>query len=293
MTYDSNLGCSLNDFNAPAIAAGQKPKHDHTTPPALDDWILLRRGTCPFIDKIRHAQDAGYRGVIVGDDGSAYDSLLTMFAKSGDDVSIPSLFVTHQSYLILREAADGSPYMPLLIDTTEIRTDWPLLDTLIFICFSPLCTLLIVYIVLFFRRRRIHLNNILPPAYLSKLETVEYMAKDGVNAECVICLENFQPEEKLLELPCKHLYHDECIRKWLIERKKICPICKRDVSVGIDIREGRIDESAVITTPDGLVTRLSTPLRDLPATEETPLLRTTATQTTSAVTQPTLAHESP
>lgn len=239
------------------------------------------RGQCSFVDKIRKAQGAGYHGVVVGDDGSSYDSLLTMFAKSTSDVVIPSLFVTHQSYTVLRAAAassnDGSDVLPLTIEASELKTDWPLLDTLIFICFSPLCTLLIVYIVLFFRRRRLHLNNILPPAYLSKLETVEYMAKDGVNAECVICLETFEEEEKLLELPCKHLYHGECIRKWLIERKKICPICKRDVSVGIDVREGRIDESQIQSS----IAQDDRTLSGAAATEETPLLRSTATQTTA------------
>lgn len=284
MTYNDNLGCNPEDFVQIANRADADSHRDHTIPQTPLDWILLRRGECPFIDKVRNAQIAGFEGVIVGDDGSSYDSLLTMFAKSSDDVSIPSLFITHQSYLVLREAADGSDFMALQIDSAEMRTDWPLLDTLIFICFSPLCTLLIVYIVLFFRRRRIHLDNILPPAYLSKLEVVEYMAKDGVNAECVICLENFQAEEKLLELPCKHLYHEECIRKWLIERKKICPICKRDVSVGIDVREGRIDESAISSTQDnsgGPIPRSSV-LAEQVVDEETPLLRSAATQTHSA-----------
>lgn len=281
MTYDSNLGCAADDFNTSLKISGLGEGRNPIVPQEPENWILLMRGECPFIDKVRNAQAAGYEGVIVGDDGSSYDSLLTMFAKFADDVAIPSLFMTHQSYSVLREAADESKFMTVQIGSSEMRTDWPLLDTLIFICFSPLCTLLIVYVILFFRRRRIHLNNILPPAYLSKLETIEYLAKDGVNAECVICLENFQPEEKLLELPCKHLYHEECIRKWLIERKKICPICKRDVCIGIDVREGRIDESAITSVADASFVQ-PTPRSSMSAvTEETPLLRSTATQTLS------------
>ncbi|CCG81348.1 Uncharacterized RING finger protein C57A7.09 [Taphrina deformans PYCC 5710] len=244
LTFDLNLGCDLDSLRQGHVSSETKKKHQSPTEES-DEWILLMRGECSFINKVRNAQAAGYEGVIIGDDGSSYDSLVTMFARFADDVVIPSLFVTHQSYVVLREAAAGEPFLQITTDTSEMRTDWPLLDTLVFICFSPLCTLFIVYVVLYFRRRRLHLNNILPPAYLSKLETVDYMAKDGVNAECVICLENFQDEEKLLELPCKHLYHGDCIRKWLIERKKLCPICKRDVSVGIDVREGRISESSL------------------------------------------------
>lgn len=250
------------------------------------------RGECSFVDKVRNAQEYGYDGVIVGDDGSSYDSLITMFAKFTADVAIPSIFVTYQSYTVMRAAADNSDFLMIGIAATEMRTDWPLLDTLIFICFSPLCTLLIVYVVLYLRRRRLHLNNILPPAYLDKLETVEYMAKDGVNAECVICLETFEDDERVLELPCKHLYHGDCIRKWLIERKKICPICKRDVSVGIDVREGRLDESAIESAAQaadqtndsagGSAGSAVGPSTNVElATEETPLLRTAATQTQS------------
>lgn len=256
---------------------------------------MLLRGECAFIEKVRTAQAAGYEGVIIGDDGSSYDSLITMFARAAEDVVVPSLFVTHQSYTVLREAAKGASALLITVDSSEMRTDWPLLDTLVFICFSPLCTLFIVYVVLYFRRRRLHLSNILPPAYLSKLETVEYMAKDGVNAECVICLDSFEDEEKVLELPCKHLYHEDCIRKWLIERKKICPICKRDVSVGIDVREGRIDEAALSSDSDPVTTTTTTHAHhaQAQADELTPLIRASGTQTTSTTTTTTPAETIP
>ena len=235
ISYNENLGCDAADFN--------------TT-----EWILLMRGKCSFVAKIRNAQAAGAKGVIIGDDGTAYDALVTMFARSAQDVDIPALFVTHQSYTMLRSI---NATVNAHIQQTEMKTDWPLLDTLVFICFSPLCTLLIVYIVLFFRRRKMHLANILPPAYLSKLELVTYLPKDGINTECVICLEPFIEGAELLELPCHHLYHDECIKKWLIERKKVCPICVRDVRIGIDVREGRLDESAVMTEQTPLLQNVS------------------------------------
>lgn len=261
---DDELGCHLQ----PLQPRRSRSKSDGTS--QLDNWILLMRGECSFVDKVRRAQAAGYDGVIVGDDGSAYDSLITMFARGADDVVVPALFVTHASYTLLQETGTSRSKLSLTISTNEIRTDWPLLDTLIFICFSPLCTLFIVYVVLYFRRRRLHLNNILPPAYLSKLETVEYLAKDGVNAECVICLDTFVEAESVLELPCKHFYHAHCIRKWLIERKKLCPICKRDVSVGIDVRQGRISESQVESAATALP---RIPVSAVAVTETTPLLQ--------------------
>ncbi|MCO5603285.1 hypothetical protein L7F22_057434 [Adiantum nelumboides] len=46
---------------------------------------------------------------------------------------------------------------------------------------------------------------------------------------CVICCYNFEDGVSLLTLPCKHLYHSECIQSWLHIRKN-CPICNTEVT---------------------------------------------------------------
>lgn len=46
------------------------------------------------------------------------------------------------------------------------------------------------------------------------------------NCSCSICLEDFVAGDKLRMLPCKHLYHHDCILPWLTERKTTCPLCK-------------------------------------------------------------------
>ena len=45
------------------------------------------------------------------------------------------------------------------------------------------------------------------------------------NKKCVICLEHFNAGDKIISLPCVHIYHSDCIKKWLLE-KNFCPICK-------------------------------------------------------------------
>ena len=42
---------------------------------------------------------------------------------------------------------------------------------------------------------------------------------------CTICYCEFEEDEKLVELRCKHVYHEECITKW-VERNAKCPVCK-------------------------------------------------------------------
>ena len=44
--------------------------------------------------------------------------------------------------------------------------------------------------------------------------------------ECVICLNEINKDEKVLD--CNHVFHKECIEKWMKEKTE-CPICRVDV----------------------------------------------------------------
>mmetsp|Transcript_107709 Transcript_107709/g.311170 ORF Transcript_107709/g.311170 Transcript_107709/m.311170 type:complete len:152 (+) Transcript_107709:467-922(+) len=45
----------------------------------------------------------------------------------------------------------------------------------------------------------------------------------GLGATCVICLSDFAIEEEVVQLPCSHTFHSECIGKWLA-RSRHCPL---------------------------------------------------------------------
>jgi len=51
---------------------------------------------------------------------------------------------------------------------------------------------------------------------------------------CVICMENFQEDDRLRVLPCCHSFHVGCIDRWLSGSRSFdecdtsgCPICKK------------------------------------------------------------------
>ncbi|KAI6016245.1 hypothetical protein EDC04DRAFT_2577671 [Pisolithus marmoratus] len=48
--------------------------------------------------------------------------------------------------------------------------------------------------------------------------------------ECAICISEFTKGDRVRELPCHHIFHIDEIDNWLINLKKLCPICKADVT---------------------------------------------------------------
>eukprot|EP00531_Pseudo-nitzschia_arenysensis_P001807 CAMPEP_0116132784 /NCGR_PEP_ID=MMETSP0329-20121206/9743_1 /TAXON_ID=697910 /ORGANISM="Pseudo-nitzschia arenysensis, Strain B593" /LENGTH=536 /DNA_ID=CAMNT_0003627343 /DNA_START=242 /DNA_END=1852 /DNA_ORIENTATION=+ len=54
--------------------------------------------------------------------------------------------------------------------------------------------------------------------------------EEGDSSECcAVCLEEFEPGEKVRVLPCGHKFHGDCLMPWLTERHASCPLCKMDV----------------------------------------------------------------
>ena len=74
-----------------------------------------------------------------------------------------------------------------------------------------------------------NVNNGLNDQQINKLNKV-YFDKKKYNDLCIICQNNFKDREKVLIIPCKHVFHEDCIVPWL-KNKKQCPFCKSDVVV--------------------------------------------------------------
>jgi len=53
--------------------------------------------------------------------------------------------------------------------------------------------------------------------------------EDNLLNECPICLEKFNKNEKIIELSCKHNYHDKCIKEWMNNNNNSCPNCRGNI----------------------------------------------------------------
>ncbi|KAL3689400.1 hypothetical protein R1sor_015709 [Riccia sorocarpa] len=77
-------------------------------------------------------------------------------------------------------------------------------------------------------------NKGLASEAISALPTSSYVVdkrSSGCGTEqCVICRLEYEEGDSLSTLPCKHLYHTECIQQWL-QINKVCPVCNKEVAV--------------------------------------------------------------
>jgi hypothetical protein len=49
--------------------------------------------------------------------------------------------------------------------------------------------------------------------------------------ECNVCLNEYKFEEEYSILHCGHHFHKDCIKKWLCNESKHCPLCRMDQSI--------------------------------------------------------------
>lgn len=72
-----------------------------------------------------------------------------------------------------------------------------------------------------------HQGNAPPPApkevleTLPKIKVTEQMVQ--ANEDCAVCKEDLVLDEELVQLPCKHYYHEFCVKKWL-ESHDVSPV---------------------------------------------------------------------
>ncbi|KAK4285512.1 hypothetical protein QN277_002203 [Acacia crassicarpa] len=62
----------------------------------------------------------------------------------------------------------------------------------------------------------------------SKYKFGSLFKRKNFGKRCVICQMTYRRGDQQMKLPCRHVYHGECITKWLSINKK-CPVCNVEV----------------------------------------------------------------
>ncbi|KAF5733831.1 hypothetical protein HS088_TW16G00272 [Tripterygium wilfordii] len=73
-----------------------------------------------------------------------------------------------------------------------------------------------------------------PPASKAAIESMPTIIIDethiATESHCAVCKEAFELESESKEMPCKHIYHTDCILPWLSLRNS-CPVCRHELPV--------------------------------------------------------------
>jgi len=68
-----------------------------------------------------------------------------------------------------------------------------------------------------------------PPASSKAIESLStvkiILAQVANNEDCSICKDEFCMEEEVTQMPCQHLFHGECLSRWLKMHNQ-CPVCR-------------------------------------------------------------------
>ena len=51
-----------------------------------------------------------------------------------------------------------------------------------------------------------------------------------LNESCIICCSEFNVDETVVNLTCKHMFHEKCIKEWC-HYKSTCPLCNEKIPI--------------------------------------------------------------
>ncbi|CAA3013805.1 E3 ubiquitin-protein ligase RING1-like [Olea europaea var. sylvestris] len=88
------------------------------------------------------------------------------------------------------------------------------------------------------------------PASKASIESLPVVKVTEPDLECSICLEEFEVDGEVKEMPCKHKFHSGCIDKWLGLHGS-CPVCRYKMPVE-DKKEGESGEDELRRGGGGL-----------------------------------------
>lgn len=50
-----------------------------------------------------------------------------------------------------------------------------------------------------------------------------------MHSECIICMESLEADSHMSACPCGHVFHEDCLFRWLSSDQQTCPQCRAHV----------------------------------------------------------------
>ncbi|KAG5078000.1 hypothetical protein JHK82_056695 [Glycine max] len=259
-------------------------------PNASSPFALVVRGGCSFEEKVRIAQKAGFKAVIVYDNEEG--GILVAMAGNSAGIRIHAVFVSKASGEILKKYAGLTNVEIWLIPTFE-NSAWSIMA----ISFISLLAMSAVLATCFFvRKHRIRRER--PRASLVRefhgmssrlvkampsLVFTSVLEDNCTSRTCAICLEDYCVGEKLRILPCCHKFHAACVDSWLTSWRTFCPVCKRDARTGLTDPPPSESTPLLSSTPASMASSVLSSARSSLASSSAIQIARTASMASSAL----------
>eukprot|EP01095_Lingulamoeba_sp_RSL-Kostka_P015519 TRINITY_DN7168_c0_g1_i1.p1 TRINITY_DN7168_c0_g1~~TRINITY_DN7168_c0_g1_i1.p1 ORF type:complete len:286 (+),score=103.38 TRINITY_DN7168_c0_g1_i1:36-893(+) len=87
-------------------------------------------------------------------------------------------------------------------------------------------------------------NHGAPPASKKEVEKLKKINYEigSENTDCAVCKDEFKEGEELIQMPCSHYFHEECLLPWLKIRNS-CPVCRFELKTDDDNYEKKKEQN--------------------------------------------------
>ncbi|KAL2474049.1 Receptor-like proteiny region [Forsythia ovata] len=172
--------------------------------PEIARIALIVRGKCAFDEKIRNAQNAGFRAAVVYDDQHNHNLISMMGNPEG--IWMPAVFVANEAGETLRKHAQAEESQCCIISSLD-ETAW----TVLVISFISLLVVVSLLATIFFtynhRQNQQGTRHVIDDKVVDILPCITFDAAQlscYTGETCAICLEDYRDGESLKILPCQH-----------------------------------------------------------------------------------------
>ncbi|CAF0724972.1 unnamed protein product [Brachionus calyciflorus] len=198
---------------------------------------LVSRGVCTFERKVQVAIANKALAIIIYNNDL---DIITMYIRNS---TIPNIMISqYVGNLLKKFLLFSTVYVSIKPGPIEIvhGSSLPSRSSIYFVAFAFLSLVLVtfiwltVYYVQKFRylNTKKRLDDKLKKATLKALSkmVVRKISNDDkeLTEACAICLENYQVNDQIRELPCGHYFHQKDVDVWLLEHRN-CPMCKINI----------------------------------------------------------------
>ncbi|XP_029106542.1 RING finger protein 150 [Scleropages formosus] len=235
---------------APQDRQGCDPHARFAVPAHASAWIaLIARGNCTYKEKIRNAAAHNASAVVIFNVGSssANETITMPHPGTGDIVAI--MIPEHKGRkLVSLLERNVTVTMHITIGTRNLQK-YVSRTSVVFVSISFIVLMiislawLVFYYIQRFRyanardRNQRRLGDAAKKA-IGKLQlrTVRKGDKETESDydNCAVCIEGYKANDVVRILPCRHLFHKNCVDPWLLEHRT-CPMCKINILKALGI----------------------------------------------------------